>query len=196
MCNTLPLAVCTHGRFTHRTRSSESRYSFSKSHIPICLKRLQGLVTLQVSRQPAFCQPDSLAANCQLDSSAQPQIASWPAHCQLRCTRSHPLQCVSQALTCQLSCDLTDALQTLDLVICLLWLRGPHMQAEVRHPNTFKQKEPLQSSSSSIVYHDTCRSPMITTCTVARMITACIQHNLAYSFSIRLGLLPVHLHAA
>ena len=45
------------------------------------------------------------------------------ADSEFSCTHSRPMQYVSPALACELSCKLTAALQTADLAICLLWLR-------------------------------------------------------------------------
>ncbi len=64
----------------------------------------------------------AMAAQCQL-RCIQPASKLWSS-----CTRLEPLQCVSPALTCQLSCNLTAALQTVDLAICLLWLRSAELQ--------------------------------------------------------------------
>jgi len=79
-----------------------------------------------------------------LDRSAELQAVSSPAVCKLwthtvssaahsqlaisesSCTRSGPLQSVSPALICQLSCNLTFALEVVDLAICqFLAAAGP-----------------------------------------------------------------------
>ncbi len=60
--------------------------------------------------------------------SARLHTVSLAAHSQRAtnessCTRSGALQPVSPALTCQLSCDLTAALRTVQFAICRLWLQ-------------------------------------------------------------------------
>ena len=62
---------------------SQGIFFFFKSIIQICRKRLQGLVTFQVSRQPAFVSLTVWLQSVSFDSSAQLQIVSSPAVCQL-----------------------------------------------------------------------------------------------------------------
>ena len=66
----------------------------------------------------------SSAAVCQFRLHTVSSAAhSQPTISEFSCTHSGPLQSVSPSLTCQLSCNLTAALQSFDLAICRLWLQ-------------------------------------------------------------------------
>ena len=95
-------------------------YSFLKFIIQICLKPLQRLLTLQVSRQPAFCQVVSSNAHLlALLQSFSPCAISWLGCSQsalplsvtffaaLPCLVLDQPQSVSSAVFCQLSCNLS-----------------------------------------------------------------------------------------